>query len=409
MKNISVPYQSARPLYGQGQRPLFGSFGSPVGTSIANKGLSLAASGATSAAVGAGATALGIGAGAAMGSVVPIIGTVVGAVVGLLAGSLIHQGQGPQRAAEAARIMGLLNQLTSAAGVGRQLPWNDTKNGLFQYLEDTMLGGRFMGDWAGSNFTTSPTNMGNWATTFINGVKQIMSAIKNNPVGATVSIDITNSPGGQNARPGPFVFRNPGLAAGPDAIAANVLMPYAGYAINRTGETPAHAASTMASVPARKVFAMMADKWMAENPVAVAAPVAATPQPLSSTAVVYNPIQASPIQTTPATVVGSTPAGTPIVPVDQTAALIRQLQAQGLSSQQAINAAMQSLQAQGMQITPQVQQQLAADAGTSATQAGIGNLPSWVWIGAAGLAAISFALARPVGPSRPPSSKRFIR
>lgn len=58
----------------------------------------------------------------------------------------------------------------------------------------------------------------------------------------------------------------------------------------------------------------------------------------------------------------STPTSLPAtVPPDQTNALIQQLIAQGASRDQAMQAALQSLAAQGVQATPQVQQQVASD------------------------------------------------
>ncbi|MGH7749674.1 MAG: hypothetical protein ACREQ5_33645, partial [Candidatus Dormibacteria bacterium] len=92
-------------------------------------------------------------------------------------------------------------------------------------------------------------------------------------------------------------------------------------------------------------------------------------------------------------------------PIDQTPQLIAQLLAQGASQQQAIQAALQNLQSQGVNTSdPSVQNQVAADVsgqpvGGATPQrmatAGISGLPSsWLAIGA-GLFVLSFALARP--------------
>ena len=90
-----------------------------------------------------------------------------------------------------------------------------------------------------------------------------------------------------------------------------------------------------------------------------AGPVSATPPGAVS-------VQPAPVPqpiTLPAT--GNAPSTTVNVPAtvapDQTSALIQQLMAQGASQQQAFNAALQSLAAQGVPATPQVQQQVASD------------------------------------------------
>lgn len=102
---------------------------------------------------------------------------------------------------------------------------------------------------------------------------------------------------------------------------------------------------------------------------------------------------------------GSPPISSSTVPVDQTAALIAQLQAQGATQQQAYNAAMQNLASQGIQSTPALQNQVAADVSqlpvgnalpskNTASMAGGTSLPTWLGIGLAVVAA-GFALARP--------------
>jgi hypothetical protein len=91
-----------------------------------------------------------------------------------------------------------------------------------------------------------------------------------------------------------------------------------------------------------------------------------SPSPTPTPSVTASP---SPTVTTlPAT--GNTPAITvnvpATVPPDNTAALISQMMAQGASQQQAFAAALQSLAAQGVQPTPQVQQQVANDVAAAA-------------------------------------------
>lgn len=110
----------------------------------------------------------------------------------------------------------------------------------------------------------------------------------------------------------------------------------------------------------------------------------------------------------PLTVTGTTAAGTPIVPIDQTAALVAQLRAQGDTQQQAFTAAMASLQAQGVNTaSPAVQAQVAADvAGVPvggavpvATAGGLSGIPQWLQIGLL-VVGVGFVLVRPVKHSR---------
>ena len=111
----------------------------------------------------------------------------------------------------------------------------------------------------------------------------------------------------------------------------------------------------------------------------------------------------------PVTITGTTSSGTPIVPVNETAALIAQMQAQGASQSQALAAAIASLQAQGINTsTPQVQQQLdsalqypvssttpvTAVAPVTPVTAGAGGMGG-TFAMIAGVVAVGFALARP--------------
>jgi septal ring-binding cell division protein DamX len=103
-----------------------------------------------------------------------------------------------------------------------------------------------------------------------------------------------------------------------------------------------------------------------------------------------------------------------VVPVPVSAAgqvdmqgLVQQLLAQGQSQQQAFNSAMASMQAAGVQPTPQVQQATAQavqaqSAGAGGMFSGMGSMGGIAIVAAMALA--SFALARPVG--RTPSRRR---
>lgn len=216
--------------------------------------------------IAVGSAAAGAAAGAAYGSVVPGIGTAVGAVVGLVASMLIHTGQGALRLQQAQAIEQGLGTIPSAF-VGRQIPWAGSAQapGLLQFISALMTGGLYM-SWDAS-VKTSPSVNGNWSTTFLNAVKAVVAAIVNNPPGASASVPIVFPPGGPASSNGNFTFVNPGIAAGPDAIAASVIMGPSGlmyWMIKKLGETDAHAAANASSSAAQKVFALMVDHATAD-------------------------------------------------------------------------------------------------------------------------------------------------
>lgn len=93
----------------------------------------------------------------------------------------------------------------------------------------------------------------------------------------------------------------------------------------------------------------------------------------------------------PAPAPGQTPGfATPSVAVDQTSALIAQLLAQGATRDQAFQAAMQSLAAQGVPPTPQLQQQVASDVTSQST-----TFSPWLLAGGAAVVlVIGIAMAR---------------
>lgn len=111
------------------------------------------------------------------------------------------------------------------------------------------------------------------------------------------------------------------------------------------------------------------------------APAAAAVQPAAvpylSPAVASSAAAVPAAAGTPINVTGTTASGTPVVPADQTNALIQSMLAQGQTQQQAFQAAMESLQANGVNTSaPQVQQQVAgavaaaAPASTSSLMSG---------------------------------------
>jgi hypothetical protein len=141
---------------------------------------------------------------------------------------------------------------------------------------------------------------------------------------------------------------------------------------------------------------------MVQQPVqAVAAPAAAVQAVQSATPVTTS--AAGGVVAAPQTVQNALPATVVPVPVTSqgqidTAGLVQSLLAQGQSQQQAYNSALASMQAAGVQATPQVQ----AATAQAVQSAGAGGMFS----GMSGLAIVgalvmtSFALARPVGPVR---------
>jgi hypothetical protein len=205
-----------------------------------------------------------IAAGAAYGSVVPGIGTAVGALVGLAASSLIHTSQAPQRAAMSASMVNILNQIPSAF-VGRTIPWNvgsGPVGGLNQMLTAVMT----LGIWFGWNSGLSrPSIVGNWVTVWTTIVKQIVDAIINNPVGATVSLNLTNHPGGNDSQVTPFTFVNPGLGVGPDVIANTIMRDAVAHQMVQGGRADQEQNMVTVGWPTvAKVFALMFDHAAAD-------------------------------------------------------------------------------------------------------------------------------------------------
>lgn len=140
---------------------------------------------------------------------------------------------------------------------------------------------------------------------------------------------------------------------------------------------------------------------VAPTPVQIPSVIMPTPAPIP---------QPVPINATPAPTPTPTPSPTPVtlpatttspaitvnvpatVPANDTSGMIQQLIAQGASQQQAFAAALQSLAAQGVQPTPQVQQQVAADVASASSpqQAGV----YWLAGGAAALILIGVIASR---------------
>ncbi|MGH7144782.1 MAG: hypothetical protein ACREJ2_11740, partial [Planctomycetota bacterium] len=90
-----------------------------------------------------------------------------------------------------------------------------------------------------------------------------------------------------------------------------------------------------------------------------AAPGAVAPATVPYVSPSASSTAATPASSSALTVTGTTAAGTPVVPTGETDSLIKSLLSQGQSQQQAFEGALASLQANGVQATPQVQQQVA--------------------------------------------------
>lgn len=245
----------------------------------------------------------GAAAGAAFGPVGAGVGAAIGVVVGLLSAkpnTAAHIGGWDTQVVQA--IQGLPS---SAAGIGRQIPWNENSHGLVQFIEALLATGVYMA-WDPSIISNYDV-CAHWATTFGAAVQSLVDAIVANPTGQSVTVSISEQPGA-NHGPINFTFTNPGISVGPDAIAASVVMGQSGlmYAmIIGLGETPTHASSNASNASAQKVFALMVDNVAAT--LAPAAAVPPTPAPPVADAVTAA---SSTVNTAVAAAGGTMPAAT---------------------------------------------------------------------------------------------------
>lgn len=347
----------------------------------------------------AGSAVAGAAAGAAYGSVVPGIGTAVGAAVGLIASFLVHTGQGPQRLAQAQAIDTGLASITTANHQGAAIPWNGSASapGLLQFISALMTAGLYM-SWDAS-VESSPSVNGNWSTCFQNAVIAVTKAIVNGATGASLTVPIVIS--GESGSPTRnFTFNNPGISVGPDVISANIIMGNGGlmyWIIIGLGETAAHASANANNSAAQKVFALMVDH--AAYDATPVPPPAAAPLPVaSSTPSGSLPVSAPPAGSAPATSTtqpvtqtGTTSTGSPVVAPGDESALIAQLIAQGQSQTAALNAAIASMQANGIQPAPAQVAQLQSVA-AAAPAGGLFGLSTTTLliIGAVGVGAVLY-------------------
>ncbi len=322
---------------------------------------------------------VGAKAGATAGSVVPGVGTAIGAAVGAVVGAVVGiLTRTNNTASHIGSWDGGLTQAIaalpqSAAGIGRQFPWNENSHGLGQMIEALLATGIYMA-WD-SSLKSNYDVAAHWAMTFAAAVATVAQAIVSNPVGATVNLSITVQPGA-NHGPIPFSFVNPGIGAGPDRISATVIMGSSGlmYAIIvGCGETQTHAQSNANNGLAQKVFALMLDYQFAQlhpqaaQPATPAPPIAPIIAAVSTTAnqvAATLPVQPPPMATTqplPLPIMGAPLPVAHQQAVDNSAAMMQQMLAQGASQNAAMLAALQQLQSQGVNTQqPAVQQQLQA-------------------------------------------------
>jgi hypothetical protein len=418
LKDLQMPAAQAWPLAAQIRdtlHPVAHTAAIKIVNAITRQGVGRRGLGATTGQeIQAGSAVAGAAAGAAYGSVVPGIGTAVGAVVGLVASMLIHTGQGALRLQQAKAIEQALSTIPSAF-VGRQIPWLGTASapGLLQFISAIMTGGLYMA-WDPS-VQSSPSVNGNWSTTFLNAVKALVAAIVNNPAGVQVSVPIVFPPGGPSSANGSFSFVNPGIAAGPDAIAANIIMGPSGlmyWMIRQLGETAEHASANASSGAAQKVFALMVDHatadlappatlstTLANAPLTnVPAAIAAQAGALANATLAQGSLPTMTAQgTTVANITAPVPlnTGTGAAGFESTSSAYSSMPVtQALSPVQDTSAALlqQLLAAQGANLNSPAAAQLLADIaanGVSATPNGPSSMPGWLLpVGLAGAALV---------------------
>jgi hypothetical protein len=224
----------------------------------------------------------GAAAGAAFGPVGAGVGAAVGVVVGLLSAkpnTAAHIGGWDTQITQA--IQGLPS---SAAGIGRQIPWNENSHGLVQFIEALLATGVYMA-WDPSLISNYDV-CAHWATTFAAAVQSLTTTIVNGPVGAQCSAPIVFNTAASGIPNNNFVFTNPGISVGPDQISASLIMGSSGlmyWMITTIGETTAHASSNANNALAQKVYALMVDNIAAT--LAPAQAVTPTPPPVVAPAV----------------------------------------------------------------------------------------------------------------------------
>jgi hypothetical protein len=356
-KEVIVPYRSNRPLRGLYNRQM-GRLGAVVNlTSIT--------SGSTGSAAVTGASE-GASVGATFGPIGAGVGAIVGAVGATLANVFSAPPNTPAHLPWATSLVNSLSQITTTAGVGRQLPLNQDGPSVFgiaQMLEGLMATGAWLA-WD-TSLISSYDVCAHWSMAFTSCIQTLVQSICTMGPGPQ-TISLNASQGDTALTAVPFTFNNPGPNASSDQISANLVMGMNGmvYAIiSHTGATQAQAANGAVNPGAQKVFGLMVDYYLAQYaPQPVAAPtIAAVPTPAPT------PVVTQSATTVPQGSIASTSTASSASSTDPTDALIQQLIAQGASQSAAMTAALQDLASRGVDTTdPEVQaavQQSAASAG----------------------------------------------
>jgi hypothetical protein len=378
-----------------------------LGASAAVTGVKAAYTGAGVGAALTGTTVAGaIGAGAAAGSVVPVIGTAIGAVVALLASGVLSHHKAPedanfQQAMQMADSQGPLavlnvsNKYLVLAGLFDLLP-GQIKGNIPIYKKYGRMGEqRFVTDLMTLVYQAAQSGR-----------------ITANDTSQSIMARIVQ-PWIDSWGYGPMQDHNAQML---NMILMGMIAEYAAGLqtswLARGGQNPfgslppfgfPAAAPPPQQVPQPPVTVQQAVQTVAAPAAAVAAVTSSSPVTTSSSG---GPAPQS---------TGAANMGMPtVVPVPVSAAgqvdmqgLVQQLLAQGQTQQQAFNSAMASMQAAGVQPTPQVQQATAQavqaqSAGAGGMFSGMGSMGGIAIVAAMALA--SFALARPVG--RTPSRRR---
>jgi hypothetical protein len=317
----------------------------------------------------------GASVGASVGSVVPVIGTVVGAAIGAVVGAIGGAFVGSRRPES-----DLWDQYKKISGTARGIE-----------LDPAFRAGAFVGLMRFKKNTFPPRARGGYGpkddARFLDDMAgQVAAAVRAGKIGASDDAKSVFS-----KVVGPWIaqwgeepnadwrrWENQIVTDQIDAYLYDMPIVATSYTQQRHAQprlSEVVKAMTPPAPPPLSTPAPAAKPPIATLPVpaVIAPPVALLPAPAAIAPPVSSIAPGAPPASSPSSL---TPAA-----ADNTRAVIDALLAQGASSQQAIAAAMQSLAAQGVQPTPQIQQAVAEEV-QSKTQA----IP-WPWIlGGGGLA-----------------------
>jgi hypothetical protein len=201
--------------------------------------------------------------GASIGSAIPVIGTAIGAVVGALAAAFIHTGKKPERAARAAQTLQQLRGIPAASS-GRQIEYGQSAeptSGYILLMQALHLSSKWFSGW-GTRLVDHPGNMNLLSQKFIDNSKKVMQACMSSPVGQSVSVTLDTNMAGFKNKTCNYTFINPGITT-PENFATGALLPMV-QAIEQSSNWPATAAADASNQDAFIVFALLADKLMAD-------------------------------------------------------------------------------------------------------------------------------------------------